>query len=142
MNSVRKMEDLRSVGKPSRTSGNAPQKGTAAVLAVEEENEDAHLDGVTFHTTRHTFASWLIQRGVPIAEVQAYLGHSSDVMTRRYAPPRAQGSMPGIARGACQRARRRRGERVGFPSNWRNSGERSCLENEGSVKCWRPTTDR
>ena len=42
-------------------------------------------DDVKFHTTRHTFASWLIQAGVPIAEVQQYLGHSSDTMTRRYA---------------------------------------------------------
>jgi integrase len=56
-----------------------------AVLAVQEENESGSLEEVTFHTTRHTFASWLIQRGVPIAEVQEHLGHSSDVMTRRYA---------------------------------------------------------
>jgi integrase len=40
---------------------------------------------VTFHTTRHTFASWLIQKGVPVAEVQQYLGHSTDTITRRYA---------------------------------------------------------
>jgi integrase len=57
----------------------------AAARAVQEESEEADLEEVTFHTTRHTFASWLIQRGVPIAEVQEYLGHSSDVMTRRYA---------------------------------------------------------
>ena len=43
------------------------------------------LESATFHTLRHTFASWAIQRGVPIAEVQQYLGHSSDHMTRRYA---------------------------------------------------------
>ncbi len=47
--------------------------------------EAESLDRVTFHTTRHTFASWLIQRGVPPAEIQQYLGHSTDTMTRRYA---------------------------------------------------------
>lgn len=45
---------------------------------------EAEVEGAVFHTTRHTFASWLIQKGVPIAEVQQYLGHASDIMTRRY----------------------------------------------------------
>lgn len=43
------------------------------------------LSASTFHTTRHTFASWSIQAGIPLAEVQQYLGHSTDTMTRRYA---------------------------------------------------------
>lgn len=61
----------------------------AAVRAVaaelRENGKETDLEEVTFHTTRHTFASWLIQKGVPIAEVQQYLGHFSDAMTRRYA---------------------------------------------------------
>jgi len=48
-------------------------------------SEAQSLEGVTFHTTRHTFASWLIQRGIPEAGIQQYLGHSSNTMTRRYA---------------------------------------------------------
>ena len=47
--------------------------------------EAAALGDVTFHTLRHTFASWLIQAGVPLIKVQQYLGHASDHMTRRYA---------------------------------------------------------
>jgi len=63
----------------------------AAELAADEaarkrrHEEAGRLREATFHTLRHTFASWLIQSGVPIAEVQQYLGHTSDVMTRRYA---------------------------------------------------------
>jgi integrase len=35
---------------------------------------------------RHTYASWLISSGkVSLAELQAHLGHSSPVMTQRYA---------------------------------------------------------
>lgn len=43
------------------------------------------LDDVTPHTMRHTFASWLIQEGVPLAEVGRLLGHISWQTTERYA---------------------------------------------------------
>lgn len=36
------------------------------------------------HDLRHTYASWLIQDGIPLTEVQALLGHSSIVTTQRY----------------------------------------------------------
>ena len=47
--------------------------------------EAAQLDDVTFHTLRHTFASWAIMRGVTLKELQEVLGHSSLAMTMRYA---------------------------------------------------------
>ena len=37
-----------------------------------------------FHTLRHTFATWLVQSGVPIYEVQKLLGHSSVKITEVY----------------------------------------------------------
>ncbi len=40
---------------------------------------------LTFHHLRHTFASWLIQSGVGIYEVQQLLGHSTIKMTEIYA---------------------------------------------------------
>jgi integrase len=42
-------------------------------------------DKVVFHTLRHTFASWLVQAGVPLYTVQRLMGHKSVVMTQRYA---------------------------------------------------------
>jgi len=39
----------------------------------------------TFHVTRHTCASRLVQRGAPIQVVQKYLGHKTLIMTLRYA---------------------------------------------------------
>ncbi len=37
------------------------------------------------HDLRHTFASWLVQGGVPLLEVAKLLGHSTIEMTERYA---------------------------------------------------------
>ena len=38
----------------------------------------------TIHSLRHTFASWLLQNGMNLAEVQDLLGHETMQMTRRY----------------------------------------------------------
>ena len=40
---------------------------------------------VSFHTLRHTFASWLAIQGTPILEIKELLGHASLAMTERYA---------------------------------------------------------
>lgn len=41
-------------------------------------------DGVRPHDLRHSYASWLVQAGVPIREVQYLLGHASVTTTERY----------------------------------------------------------
>ena len=40
---------------------------------------------VVVHTLRHTFASWLVQKGTPLYTVSKLMGHSSIKMTERYA---------------------------------------------------------
>jgi integrase len=43
----------------------------------------AALAGVRFHDLRHTFASWAMQRGATLPELQGLLGHSSTAMVLR-----------------------------------------------------------
>ncbi|MBM4133824.1 MAG: site-specific integrase [Nitrospira sp.] len=47
--------------------------------------EGAGLTDFHFHDLRHTFASWLIMRAVPLATVSNLLWHTSQTMTLRYA---------------------------------------------------------
>lgn len=47
--------------------------------------EKAGLRRVTWHVLRHSFASHLVMRGVPLKAVQELLGHASMEMTMRYA---------------------------------------------------------
>jgi integrase len=45
----------------------------------------AGLRKIGWHTLRHTFASHLVMKGVPLPAVQQLLGHTTIVMTMRYA---------------------------------------------------------
>ena len=47
--------------------------------------EKAQIEDFTFHDLRHTFASWLMQKGRNLKEIQILLGHSTINMTMRYA---------------------------------------------------------
>jgi len=47
--------------------------------------ERAGITGLRFHDLRHTFASQLAMKGVPIPQIQQWMGHSTITMTMRYA---------------------------------------------------------
>jgi len=47
--------------------------------------EKAKIQGVTWHTLRHTFASRLVMAGVDLKTVQELMGHKTIAMTARYA---------------------------------------------------------
>jgi integrase len=53
--------------------------------AVSRAAKLAGLTGVAWHTLRHTYASHLVMRGVPIRHIQKWLGHASVKETEKYA---------------------------------------------------------
>ena len=53
------------------------------VLGLNEGVTDAR-QRITYHSLRHTYASWLVDRGVGLYDVQKLLGHRSSVLTERY----------------------------------------------------------
>jgi integrase len=53
--------------------------------AFDRAANRAGYDDVTFHTLRHTFASRMAQRGIPLKAIQELLGHGTMQMTMRYA---------------------------------------------------------
>lgn len=66
------------VGEKTRAEGNCnEQMGRIAARAKVAD--------CTWHTLRHTYASQLVMRGVPLRAVQDLLGHASIKQTERYA---------------------------------------------------------
>ena len=53
--------------------------------AIDAAAKAAGLRSIGWHTLRHTFASHLVMRGVPLAAVQKLLGHAGIKTTMRYA---------------------------------------------------------
>lgn len=85
------------------------QRGSGAIARAFERSgvnapHKVERDGkATVHSLRHTFASWCLQKGLSLPEVQELLGHSDMSMTRRYAHlatgvtvERAKGVLGGI----------------------------------------------
>jgi integrase len=74
---------------PSTTGGRSAQASMSFKRAVTElgyndgVEDDRHK--VVFHTLRHTYASWLAIEGVPLYTISKLMGHSTIIMTQRYA---------------------------------------------------------
>ena len=82
-------QDKESLLFPTATGKKRAQVSRAFGDCVEKLGLNAGVNDprqkVVFHTLRHTFASWLVQKGVPLHTVAELMGHRSIAMTQRYA---------------------------------------------------------
>lgn len=62
-----------------------PRKYRQSNHAPERICKQAGLSPIQWHALRHTFASHLVMKGVPLKAVQELLGHGTQAMTDRYA---------------------------------------------------------
>lgn len=84
---VRAATNGKTSNKPSykKRAGNISKTFPRVVDALGyNDGADDSRQKVTFHTLRHTYASWLVMEGVPLYTVQKMLGHSDLKMTMRY----------------------------------------------------------
>ena len=73
---------------PSRKGERIASASHALTRVMDEmfnEGVEDTRQRVCFHTLRHTFASWLVQRGVDLYKVKELMGHEDIKMTMRYA---------------------------------------------------------
>jgi hypothetical protein len=71
--------DRRMLCRVQRQTGRSVKKGFSAAVGL------ARLTGkVTPHTPRHTAATWLMQRGVPVREAAGFLGASAEMLLGTY----------------------------------------------------------
>jgi len=59
--------------------------------------DEAGIDHIGWHVLRHTFASHLVMRGIPLRIVQELLGHASIEMTMNYFPAQINGTSNSFA---------------------------------------------
>lgn len=64
--------------------GRDPSKQNNFTKAWHNALEAAGIEGVCFHSLRHTHASWLAKSGKGLLEIADSLGHKSLAMTKRY----------------------------------------------------------
>ena len=82
-----------------KAHGIAPKwrTGTYKDLAPESQQQLQIID-LHWHDLRHEYASRLVERGVPLAQVRDLLGHASIVTTERYDNQRLEALQAAVAR--------------------------------------------
>ncbi len=71
-------------GRQGKPSGQISQKFREVVNKLFNQGVTDRRERVTFHTCRHTCASWMVKQGISLYLVQKVLGHSTIQVTERY----------------------------------------------------------
>ncbi len=63
--------------------------GTLSKMFLKFRRMAGLPEHINLHSTRHTFGTWLAERGTPVTVIQTLMGHSSLTTTERYMSTRA-----------------------------------------------------
>ncbi len=77
--------DLVFPGRQGKPSGQISQKFRVIANKLFNQGVTDRRQRVTFHTCRHTCASWMVKQGISLYLVQKVMGHSTIQVTERYA---------------------------------------------------------
>ncbi len=80
-----RLNELVFPGRQGKPSGQISQKFREVVNRLFNQGLTDRRERVTFHTCRHTCASWMVKQGISLYLVQKVLGHSTIQVTERYA---------------------------------------------------------
>ena len=80
-----RLNELVFPGRQGKPSGQISQKFREVVNKLFNQGVTDRRQRVTFHTCRHTCASWMVKQGISLYLVQKVLGHSTIQVTERYA---------------------------------------------------------
>lgn len=87
---------------PARTGGKQKQVSRTFIKTVNDLEFNKGVPDprqkVTFHTLRHSFASWLAQQGESLFIIQKLLGHQTATMTQRYSHASPSGLRDAVKR--------------------------------------------
>jgi len=70
-------------------NGQKLKAGTLTKLFLKFRRQAGLPEHINLHSTRHTFGTWLAERGTPVTVIQTLMGHSSVTTTERYMSTRA-----------------------------------------------------
>lgn len=79
------LSDLVFPGRKGKASGQISQKFREIANKLFNQGVTDRRERVTFHTCRHTCASWMVKQGISLYLIQKVLGHSTIQVTERYA---------------------------------------------------------
>lgn len=80
-----KLNELVYPGRQGKPSRQISQKFREVANKLFNKGITDRRERVTFHTCRHTCASWMVKQGISLYLVQKVLGHSTIQVTERYA---------------------------------------------------------
>ena len=87
--SLRILETYRNGENVFHNSGFPIKPRTLSIIFQKFRRMAGLPDHINLHSTRHTFGTWLAERGTPVIVIQNLMGHSSLTTTERYMSTRA-----------------------------------------------------